>query len=39
MATAGGAPPSPESHMYGYTQNKTNYLNRLRRIDGQIRGL
>src|SRR6201982_1629048 len=29
----------PESHMYGYTQNKNNYLIRLRRIDGQIRGL
>jgi len=25
--------------MYGYTQNKNNYLNRLRRIEGQIRGL
>ena len=25
--------------MYGYTQNKANYLNRLRRIEGQIRGL
>ena len=25
--------------MYGYTQNKTSYLNRLRRIEGQIRGL
>ena len=25
--------------MYGYTQNKNNYLIRLRRIEGQIRGL
>src|SRR5215471_2847623 len=39
MASTGGAPLRPESHMYGYTQNKTSYLNRLRRIEGQIRGL
>ena len=25
--------------MYGYTQNKEDYLKRLRRIEGQIRGL
>jgi DNA-binding FrmR family transcriptional regulator len=25
--------------MYGYTQNKDDYLKRLRRIEGQIRGL
>jgi CsoR family transcriptional regulator, copper-sensing transcriptional repressor len=25
--------------MHGYTQNKNNYLVRLRRIEGQIRGL
>jgi len=25
--------------MYGYTQDKDKYLNRLRRIEGQIRGL
>jgi CsoR family transcriptional regulator, copper-sensing transcriptional repressor len=25
--------------MYGYTQNKNDYLRRLRRIEGQIRGL
>jgi len=25
--------------MYGYTQNKDDYLNRLRRIEGQVRGL
>jgi CsoR family transcriptional regulator, copper-sensing transcriptional repressor len=25
--------------MYGYTHNKNNYLIRLRRIEGQIRGL
>jgi DNA-binding FrmR family transcriptional regulator len=37
--SAEGAAPSPESHMHGYTQNKNNYLIRLRRIEGQIRGL
>jgi DNA-binding FrmR family transcriptional regulator len=25
--------------MYGYTQDKDRYLNRLRRIEGQVRGL
>jgi DNA-binding FrmR family transcriptional regulator len=25
--------------VYGYTENKDNYLMRLRRIEGQIRGL
>jgi len=25
--------------MHGYTQNKDDYLNRLRRIEGQVRGL
>jgi DNA-binding FrmR family transcriptional regulator len=25
--------------MYGYTKNKDNYVKRLRRIEGQIRGL
>jgi CsoR family transcriptional regulator, copper-sensing transcriptional repressor len=25
--------------MYGYTENKNDYLKRLRRIEGQIRGL
>jgi DNA-binding FrmR family transcriptional regulator len=25
--------------MYGYTQNKDHYIRRLRRIEGQIRGL
>jgi CsoR family transcriptional regulator, copper-sensing transcriptional repressor len=25
--------------MYGYTQDKDKYLNRLRRIEGQVRGL
>jgi CsoR family transcriptional regulator, copper-sensing transcriptional repressor len=29
----------PESHMYGYAHNKDDYLTRLRRIEGQIRGL
>jgi CsoR family transcriptional regulator, copper-sensing transcriptional repressor len=37
---ARGAPIGPEKNrMYGYTQNKNNYLVRLRRIEGQIRGL
>jgi CsoR family transcriptional regulator, copper-sensing transcriptional repressor len=25
--------------MYGYTENKDDYLKRLRRIEGQVRGL
>jgi DNA-binding FrmR family transcriptional regulator len=25
--------------MYGYTQNKDDYLQRLRKIEGQVRGL
>jgi DNA-binding FrmR family transcriptional regulator len=25
--------------VYGYTQDKEQYLNRLRRIEGQVRGL
>jgi CsoR family transcriptional regulator, copper-sensing transcriptional repressor len=25
--------------MYGYTQNKESYVRRLRRIEGQVRGL
>jgi DNA-binding FrmR family transcriptional regulator len=25
--------------MRGYTMNKTDYLNRLRRVEGQVRGL
>ena len=25
--------------MYGYTENKDSYLTRLRRIEGQVRGL
>jgi DNA-binding FrmR family transcriptional regulator len=29
----------PENHMYGYTHDKDNYLKRLRRIEGQVRGL
>ena len=32
-------PARPESHMHGYTENKNDYLKRLRRIEGQIRGL
>jgi DNA-binding FrmR family transcriptional regulator len=29
----------PEGDVYGYTQNKDDYLKRLRRIEGQVRGL
>jgi DNA-binding FrmR family transcriptional regulator len=29
----------PENHMYGYTHDKDSYLRRLRRIEGQVRGL
>jgi DNA-binding FrmR family transcriptional regulator len=28
-----------EDRMYGYTHDKDNYIKRLRRIEGQIRGL
>jgi DNA-binding FrmR family transcriptional regulator len=38
-ASARKALPRPESCMYGYTHNKNNYLVRLRRIEGQVRGL
>jgi DNA-binding FrmR family transcriptional regulator len=27
-----------EGGVYGYTQNKDDYLKRLRRIEGQVRG-
>jgi CsoR family transcriptional regulator, copper-sensing transcriptional repressor len=33
------APHEPENHMYGYTHDKDSYLRRLRRIEGQVRGL
>jgi CsoR family transcriptional regulator, copper-sensing transcriptional repressor len=29
----------PEVGMYGYTHDKDSYLRRLRRIEGQVRGL
>jgi CsoR family transcriptional regulator, copper-sensing transcriptional repressor len=29
----------PEDGVHGYSENKDDYLNRLRRIEGQIRGL
>jgi DNA-binding FrmR family transcriptional regulator len=32
-------PHEPEDHMYGYTHDKDSYLKRLRRIEGQVRGL
>src|SRR6059036_3359923 len=28
-----------EVHMHGYSQNKDDYLKRLRRIEGQVRGI
>jgi DNA-binding FrmR family transcriptional regulator len=28
-----------EGGVYGYTQNKDDYLGRLRRVEGQVRGL
>ena len=31
--------PSREGHVNGYTANKDDYLKRLRRIEGQVRGL
>jgi CsoR family transcriptional regulator, copper-sensing transcriptional repressor len=30
---------TPEGGMYGYSHDKDNYLRRLRRIEGQVRGL
>ena len=33
------APHEPENHMYGYSHDKDSYLKRLRRIEGQVRGL
>ncbi|MDQ6928095.1 MAG: metal-sensitive transcriptional regulator [Actinomycetota bacterium] len=30
---------SRRNHVYGYTANKDDYLKRLRRIEGQVRGL
>jgi DNA-binding FrmR family transcriptional regulator len=33
------SPHEPENHMYGYTHDKDSYLKRLRRIEGQVRGL
>ena len=32
-------PHEPENHMHGYTHDKDAYLRRLRRIEGQVRGL
>jgi DNA-binding FrmR family transcriptional regulator len=36
---AAAAAHEPEGDMYGYTHDKANYLKRLRRIEGQVRGL
>jgi DNA-binding FrmR family transcriptional regulator len=33
------SPHEPENDMYGYTHDKDSYLKRLRRIEGQVRGL
>jgi DNA-binding FrmR family transcriptional regulator len=33
------SPHKPENHMYGYAHDKDSYLRRLRRIEGQVRGL
>jgi DNA-binding FrmR family transcriptional regulator len=30
---------NPEGSMHGYSENKGDYLSRLRRIEGQVRGL
>jgi DNA-binding FrmR family transcriptional regulator len=38
-AGAAPAPHEPEGGMYGYTHDKDSYLRRLRRIEGQVRGL
>ena len=32
-------PPGRRGRMYGYSHDKDNYLRRLRRIEGQVRGL
>jgi DNA-binding FrmR family transcriptional regulator len=34
-----GVPDGTESGVYGYTPSKDDYLKRLRRIEGQARGL
>jgi CsoR family transcriptional regulator, copper-sensing transcriptional repressor len=39
VITQAGRPAELEGRMYGYSQNKDAYLMRLRRIEGQIRGL
>jgi len=31
--------PAPEDTMYGYSHDKDAYIKRLRRIEGQVRGL
>jgi CsoR family transcriptional regulator, copper-sensing transcriptional repressor len=38
-ADRAAATEEPEGQMYGYTHDKDNYLKRLRRIEGQVRGL
>lgn len=34
-----GVPPATEQAMAGYSMSRDEYLNRLRRIEGQVRGL
>jgi DNA-binding FrmR family transcriptional regulator len=36
---ATGSLLGPEGGMYGYTHDKDSYIRRLRRIEGQVRGL
>jgi DNA-binding FrmR family transcriptional regulator len=38
QAPAAGA-ETPEGSVYGYSHDKDSYLRRLRRIEGQVRGL
>ena len=39
IADVGGSPDSAPDHQYGYIHRKDDYLKRLRRIEGQARGL
>ena len=39
MTVPGQAPKDPEGELHGYTHDKARYIRRLRRIEGQVRGL
>ena len=39
MTAPAGAEEPPEDKLHGYTHDKDRYLRRLRRIEGQVRGL